>query len=192
MPLPIAQLGQPVLRQPAADVSIDEIRTPEFQQFLVDMLETMTAAGGIGLAAPQVFVGKRIFLAGILPPAATEDDGVDDDEEDEDERPGVEVFINPRFAVVSDERADGWEGCLSFIELQVLVSRHVWVVVDYLNALGEPCRKELAGFRARVVQHELDHLEGVLTIDRAATTRDIVKASEMDAVLKDRVTTPEP
>ena len=197
MPLPIAQLGQPVLRQSAAEVSIDEIRTPEFQQFLLDMLDTMTAAGGIGLAAPQVFVGKRIFLAGILPPAATEDDSVDDEEEEEDEededeeRPGVEVFINPRFVAVSDERTEGWEGCLSFIELQVLVRRHVWVVVDYLNALGEPCRKELAGFRARVVQHEYDHLEGVLTIDRAATTRDIVKASEMETVLKDRVTTPE-
>ena len=182
MPLPIAQLGQPVLRQPAVDVSIDEIRTPEFQQFLLDMLETMNDAGGIGLAAPQVFASKRVFLAGILPPAPTDD---------EDERPGVEVFINPRFAAVSEERVDGWEGCLSFIELQVLVSRHVWVVVDYLNALGEPCRKELAGFRARVVQHEFDHLEGVLTIDRAATTRDIVKASEMETVLKDRVTTPE-
>ena len=151
------------------------------------MLETMHVNGGIGLAAPQVFAGKRVFLAGILPPVEStddiedEDDEVaedesegedvedDDDGEEEDElRPGVEVFINPRFAAVSEERALGWEGCLSFIELQVLVSRHVAVIVDYLNASGEPCRKELSGLRARVVQHEFDHLEGVLTIDRAS------------------------
>jgi peptide deformylase len=72
------------------------------------------------------------------------------------------------------------------------VSRHVAVVIDYLNARGEPSRMELSGFRARVVQHEFDHLEGVLTLDRAATTRDIVKASEMETVLKERVTTPKP
>jgi peptide deformylase len=221
MPLPIAQLGQPVLRQKAVDVPIDEIRTPEFQQFLLDMLETMNDAGGIGLAAPQVFVGKRVFLAGVLPPDTADDEadeeleeleeptdeagdedegdddeGDDDDDEEEDEaRPGVEVFINPRFVAASEDRVENWEGCLSFIELQVLVSRHVAVVIDYLNARGEPSRMQLAGFRARVVQHEFDHLEGVLTIDRAATARDIVKASEMEAVLKDRdpgVTTPEP
>jgi peptide deformylase len=208
MTLPIAQLGQPVLRQPAVDVPLDEIRTPEFQQFLLDMLETMHTNGGIGLAAPQVFVSKRVFLAGILPPVEPsdedEEDGdeiagdesdaaeEDDDDEEEDEpRPGVEVFINPRFTAVSEERASAWEGCLSFIELQVLVSRHVAVIVDYLNAKGEPCRTQLSGFRARVVQHEFDHLEGVLTIDRAASTRDIVKASEMETVLKSRVTTPE-
>ena len=210
-PLPIAQLGQPVLRQPAVDVSIDEIRTPEFQQFLLDMLETMHVNGGIGLAAPQVFVGKRVFLAGILPPVESTDEiededdevaedesdegdeveGDDDDDEEDELRPGVEVFINPRFTAVSDERVDGWEGCLSFIELQVLVSRHVALIVDYLNANGELCRKELSGFRARVVQHEFDHLEGVLTIDRAGSTRDIVKSSEMETVLKSRVTTPE-
>jgi peptide deformylase len=183
MLLPIAQLGQPVLRRKAAEVPVEEIPTPEFQQFLVDMLETMTDAGGIGLAAPQVFVGKRVFLAGILPP----------DPADEDERPGVEVFINPRIVAVSEERIDGWEGCLSFIELQVLVSRRAAVIVDYLNRAGEPTQMQLVGFRARVVQHELDHLDGILTIDRAASTRDIVKQSEMDDVLKDREppTTPE-
>jgi peptide deformylase len=182
MPLPIAQLGQPVLREKSVDVSADEIHTPEFQQFLRDMQETMVTAGGIGLAAPQVFAGKRVFLAGILPP---------ENPDDEDARPGTEVFVNPRIVAASEPRVNGWEGCLSFIELQVLVSRHVWVVVDYLTSTGEPRRIELSGFPARVVQHEYDHIEGVLTIDRAASTRDIVKASEMETVLKSRTTTPE-
>ena len=174
MKLPIAQLGQPILRKIAEPVPAEEFATPEFQQFLDDMLETMTEAGGIGLAAPQVFVGKRIFLAGILPPE-TEDDG-----------PGIEVFINPRIVAGSEEMSLGWEGCLSFSELQVLVPRHRRIVVEYQNAVGEPIRLDLANFPARVVQHELDHLAGILTLDRAPSSRDIVKTTEMETVLKER------
>src|SRR5262245_24256481 len=105
MSLKIAQLGQPVLRRPAADVSPDEIRTPEFQRFLGDMQATLQEANGAGLAAPQVFSGRRVFLAGVLPPAA------------EGEPAGVEFFINPRIAGVSEETSLAWEGCLSFVEL---------------------------------------------------------------------------
>ena len=146
------------------------------------MQETMVVAGGYRPGRAPGLRRQTFFLAGILTP---------ENPDDEDARPGTEVFINPRIVAASEERADGWEGCLSFIELQVLVSRNVWVVVDYLNMAGEPRRIELSGFRARVVQHEYDHIEGVLTIDRAATTRDIVKASEMETVLKSRATTPE-
>ena len=112
MGLPIAQLGQPVLRKPAQPVPVEEIPTPEFQTFLQSMAETMTEAGGVGLAAPQVFQEKRIFLARVVPPPT------------EEELPGIEVFINPRIVAVSEERALGWEGCLSFMELTVLVPRH--------------------------------------------------------------------
>jgi peptide deformylase len=177
MKLPIAQLGQPILRKVAAPVPAEEMEAPEFRQFLADMLETMTEGGGIGLAAPQVFANKRVFLAGIVPP------------ENSDDAPGVEVFVNPRITAASEEKANGWEGCLSFIELQVLVPRHRRIVVEYLNADGQPMRIDLSGFPARVVQHELDHLDGILTLDRAASSRDIVKTSEMDAVLEDRKAT---
>jgi peptide deformylase len=173
MILPIAQLGQPVLRQVAAEVPLGEIPTPEFQKFLDDLFETLRAARGAGLAAPQAFSARRVFLAAILPPAA------------EDEPPGVEFFINPRLTPLSDQRSLAWEGCLSFIELLVLVPRHRRLRVDYLDRHGRPKALELEGFPARVVQHEYDHLDGVLTLDRAPSTRYIVKASEIDAVLEE-------
>jgi peptide deformylase len=173
MPLPIAQLGQPVLRKVAAEVPADDIPRPEFQQFLDAMYETLRAANGAGLAAPQVFSGRRVFLAAILPPAA------------EDQPPGVEFFINPRLTPLSDQQALAWEGCLSFIELLVLVPRRRRVRVDYLDRHGRPRALELEGFPARVVQHENDHLDGVLTLDRAVSSRHIVKTSEIDAVLEE-------
>src|SRR5215813_9895294 len=109
MVLTIAQLGQPVLRQVAAEVPAEEVASPELQKLLEDMLETLRAAGGAGLAAPQVFSGRRIFLAAIHPPAA------------EGQPPGVEFFINPKLTPLTEERSLAWEGCLSFVELLVLV-----------------------------------------------------------------------
>jgi peptide deformylase len=165
MTLKIAQLGQPVLRAVAKEIPLEEIRTPEFQQFIQDMLDTLTAAKGAGLAGPQVFRSQRIFLGGVLPP--TEENGPR----------GAEVFINPRITGVTKEKAAAWEGCLSFSELLVLVERPLGVRIEFLNRHGEPRTLELAEFPARVVQH----LNGILTIDRAPSTRYIIKASEIEA-----------
>jgi peptide deformylase len=170
MILKIAQLGQPVLRQRAMEISPDEIRTPEFQAFLQDMRETLDSEKGAGLAGPQVFAGKRVFLGAVLPPIAEEGPR------------GVEAFINPTFTGAAKETSLSWEGCLSFPELLVLVERAKAVRIEYLNAAGKPQTMELTGFPARIVQHEYDHLEGILTIDRAPSTKYIVKASEIDAV----------
>ena len=174
MTLAIAQLGQPVLREKAIEVPVEEIGTPGLQAFLQEMARTMIERAGVGLAAPQVFTSKRIFLARVVPPPT------------EDELPGIEVFINPRITSVSAERALGWEGCLSFMELSVLVPRHKGIVVEYRNAAGEAKSLELNGFSARVVQHENDHLDGILIIDRARSTLDIVKTSEMETVVEER------
>lgn len=174
MSLNVAQLGQPILRDIANEVPLEEIATPAFQDFLHAMAETMIANCGVGLAAPQVFESKRVFLARVIPSL------------DPEELPGIEVFINPRLETIGDDRLSGWEGCLSFMELTVLVPRHRRLVVDYWNAAGEAKRLELADFPARVVQHENDHLDGILTIDRAASTRDIVKSSEMETVIEAR------
>jgi peptide deformylase len=163
----VAQLGQPVLRTPTAEIPAAEIRTPEFQAFLERMHEVLHAAGGVGLAAPQVFRSQRVFLAALPVPA-------------DPEELVVETFVNPRFSDLSTEMEDRWEGCLSFIELMVLVPRHTALTVDYLDADGNPRRKRLEGFPARVVQHEYDHLDGVLTIDRARSPKDVIKASEYD------------
>ncbi len=170
MPLEIAQLGQPVLREVAQEVPIDRIAGADFQEFVAAMCETLAHEKGAGLAAPQVFVGLRVFLAGIHPPPA------------EGEMPGIEVFINPTITPIGEETISAWEGCLSFPELLVLVPRPRAVRVEYLNAKGEEIVRDLKGFPARVVQHEFDHLDGILTIDRAASTRDIIKASEIDTV----------
>lgn len=171
MPLKIAQLGQPILRRVAEEVAPAELASEDFQRFLADMEETMIASGGVGLAAPQVFVGKRVFLARILPPA------------EGSEEPGTMVFINPRIVAASEEKAAAWEGCLSFSELQVLVPRARRVIVEFVDAAGQPRRLDASDFPARVIQHENDHLDGILTLDRAASTRDIVKSSEMEAVV---------
>lgn len=176
MPLDVAQLGQPVLRQITAAVPIEQIASPQFQQLLGAMFETLAAAKGVGLAAPQVFVGLRVFLAAVLPPEKAVDD------EGEEVPPDVEAFINPKITPLTDEKTYAWEGCLSFAELLVLVPRFRAVRIEYVNADGDPAALELEGFPARVVQHEFDHLEGVLTIDRAESTLHIVKASEIDAV----------
>jgi peptide deformylase len=168
--LEIAQLGQPVLREVAAEINPAALDTPEFQEFLNEMRATLQASRGVGLAAPQVFAGVRVFLAVIEMP------------EDPDAPRTAEVFINPRLSQLSDEKVKSWEGCLSFPELLVLVPRHRSLQVDYLDAGGTPRSRQLADFPARVVQHENDHLDGILTIDRADSTRDIVKASEIEAL----------
>jgi peptide deformylase len=172
MPFQIAQLGQPVLREPARPVDAADIATSAFQQFLDEMLETLAGAGGVGLAAPQVFDGRRVFLAAVLRPA------------DEDAPPGVEFFVNPRIVGASLEKGTAWEGCLSFPELLVMVERPLAVRVEYLDRQGGTRTLELQGFPARVIQHETDHLNGILTLDRAVSTRHIIKASEIDAVKK--------
>ncbi len=171
MPLPIAQLGQPVLRSVAQPVPPEELTTPEFRAFVQAMRETLEAAGGVGLAAPQVFAGLRVFLARVAPPGP------------EGEPPPAECFINPRLTVTVGEQESRWEGCLSFPELLVLVPRAKAVRLEYLDESGQARLLDLGDFPARVVQHEFDHLEGVLTLDRAAETRHIIKASEADAVL---------
>src|SRR5437867_2379046 len=112
MPLEIAQLGQPVLRAVAVEIAPAKVAHPELQAFLNDMRETLVEYQGAGLAAPQVFVGLRVFLAAILPP------------ETEDGPLGVEVVINPRITPLGEERKEAWEGCLSFPELVVLVPRY--------------------------------------------------------------------
>lgn len=168
MILEIAQLGQPVLREPTTEVTQDELASPTFRLLVIDMLETLEESGGVGLAAPQVFASKRMYLAAVLPNPA------------DPEEPLVEVFINPRLTFPDAEKVVGWEGCLSFEELLVRVPRYPSVRVDYVGRNGQPQVLELEGFAARVVQHEQDHLEGVLILDHAASSREIIKASEIE------------
>ena len=172
MKLPIAQLGQPVLWQRAAAVPAEEIAGAEFQQFLQRPARNAAGAAGgrfggsAGLFQPAGFSRRRVAAGPCRRGGRTRS-------------PEIEVFINPRTIEVAAESDSAWEGCLSFPELLVLVSRPKAVRVAYLNAQGEEKVIHAAGFPARVLFHEYDHLEGILTLDRIASTRDIIKASEI-------------
>src|SRR5262249_6678576 len=170
MSLAIAQLGQPILRRIADPVPLDAVGTAQFQELLAQMRATVDESGAAGLAAPQVFVSLRVFLALTRLP------------QDENEERRIEVFINPVLSFPTPGQESAWEACLSFPELVVWVPRHHRVRIEYYDPCGERRALDLEGFPARVVQHECDYLDGILTLDRAASTRDIIKASELEVV----------
>jgi peptide deformylase len=163
---PILQLGDPVLKTPARDVEPWELAGEPLSTLTRDMAETLDQAGGVGLAAPQVGESLRVILAGSFPTERNPD------------RPVVPTtaMINPRVVAASPETEPGWEGCLSFLHLLVRVRRHTSITVEYLALDGSTSRVEASGFFARVLQHEIDHLDGLLTLDRAASPYDIREA----------------
>lgn len=152
----VARMGHPVLRQKARDLSADEIRSPEIAQLLADMRETMREYGGIGLAAPQIHESLQIALIGM--------DGDGCEMED------PEVFFNPVVTALDTEVQGFWEGCLSVPDLRGLVFRPRRIRVDYLDRDARPKSIEVEGFRATIFQHELDHLAGILYVDRIEDT----------------------
>jgi len=168
MRLKIVQAGEPVLRQTARALSADEIKMPAMRDLLVHMRETMRDAPGVGLAAPQVGLGIQLaviedraeYLAGVKPEALAER-----------ERAPVEYFalFNPKIVSYSDETVDFFEGCLSVAGFSALVPRSRRVTVEYLDEQAEPRRIEASGWFARILQHEIDHLDGRLYIDRMET-----------------------
>lgn len=149
--LRVAQMGHPILRLIAEPVDPEQIGTPEFQSFLDDMLETMDEYEGTGLAAPQVHVSLRVVVLSL----------------DLDREP--EFLINPVIEVLTEEMDSMMEGCLSVAGMRARVWRPDKVRVNAIGRDGEPKAYELEGYPATVVQHECDHLDGVLYIDRADT-----------------------
>jgi len=159
--LKIARMGHPVLRRKAAPVA--DPRAPEIRLLVRDMLETMEDAGGTGLAAPQVHVPLRVVLFFVAGHRAAQEDGEDQDAaaEGRGDVP-LTVLINPRIEPLTDAQALGPEACLSVPGLVGQVPR--WTKIRYsgLDLDGSTIRREAAGFHARVVQHECDHLDGIL------------------------------
>jgi peptide deformylase len=150
-------MGHPLLRQVARPLRVDEIGCPEIAQLLQDMVDTLHEYGGIGLAAPQV--GESIRLAIIEIQGGPTRYG-------ELEAMPLTVFINPRIEVL-DLRTEGyWEGCLSVPGLRGFVERPQHVRIEYLTENGDSRDIELQGFTATVFQHEFDHLDGKLFVDR--------------------------
>lgn len=154
MRLPLTYLGNPILRKKCAPV---EKITEEIQQLIVDMVETMDLAQGIGLAAPQV--GKSIKLF-VLRRYLIEEDG------SWTISPEFKVYINPRIVKESQEIDIQDEGCLSIPGLHLPVERALAIIVEATDIEGNHFREEIEGYNARVIQHENDHVNGILFIDR--------------------------
>lgn len=158
--LKVARMGHPVLRTKARALDPAEIRSAPIQQLIDDMFETMHEYQGVGLAAPQVHESVRVFVAGFPPSRQREDD------EDETERVPEIVLINPEIRAEGTDTVEDWEGCLSIPEIRGRVPRALRISVRAHDRRGKPIELRASGFTARVIQHETDHLDGVLFFDR--------------------------
>jgi peptide deformylase len=155
--LKIARMGHPVLRSPAQPVK--DPTAPEIRRLVQDMVETMIDADGAGLAAPQVHVPLRLVIFQL--PSERLAEGEEGDEDDEEEAK-IHVLINPVLEPVGEEKVAGWEGCLSVPGMRGVVPRYNKLRYRAVGIEGEPIEREVEGFHARVVQHECDHLDGIL------------------------------
>ena len=160
--LKVARMGHPVLRARTKPLEPADIKSARVQQLIDDLFETMQEYQGVGLAAPQVHESLRIFVAGIAPNWTTRKD----DDEEEEERVPLMALINPEITIVGDETADEWEGCLSIPDIRGRVTRAREIEVKAYDRRGRRVEMNARGFTARVIQHETDHLDGVLFVDR--------------------------
>lgn len=163
--LKVARMGHPVLRVRAKSLDHVDIKSPRIQQLIDDLFETMLEYQGVGLAAPQVHESLRVFVAGFAP-RADEDSEDNADDEDEDDRVPLMALINPEITVVGSDAADEWEGCLSIPDIRGRVTRPREITVKAYDRRGRRIEINARGFTARVIQHETDHLDGVLFFDR--------------------------
>ena len=167
--LKIARMGHPVLR--AAARPVEDPTAPWVRRLVEDMAETMEDAGGTGIAAPQVHESHRIVVFRVLGERLTDlpGDGPQD----------LTVLINPVVETLGRDQALGWEGCLSVPGLRGVVPRHLRVRYRGTGLDGERIEREVAGFHARVVQHECDHLDGILYPQRMTDHRLLVFLEEL-------------
>jgi peptide deformylase len=163
---PIAIIGNSILRHRSTDII--NVPDPQIDRLIEDLIATADAANGVGIAAPQVAASLRLFIVASRPspryPSA----------------PKMEptAMINPQIIDRSTEIVRGWEGCLSLPDVRGLVHRHESIEVRYLTKFGDLVQQELTGFIARIFQHELDHLDGILFPDRVETSTDLITEAE--------------
>lgn len=165
MALTIIQAGEPVLRNPARVLRPNEIRSREIRDLIAEMKDTMYAAPGVGLAAPQI--GRGIQLAVIEDRQEYMKDWTAQQLAERERRPvPFHVIINPKISLAGGEQVEFFEGCLSVKGLIALVPRSRTVRVECLDENGNPKVIEASGWHARILQHEIDHLMGNLYLDR--------------------------
>ena len=162
----IAQLGAKVLRLKAAAVT--DSQSTEIQQLIKTLQNTLASTQGVGIAAPQISESKQVIIIASRPSPRYPN------------APLMEptVMINPAFQALSDTTEKDWEGCLSIPGIRALVPRYKDIQITYSNEQGTVVEAKLEGFVARVFQHEVDHLEGKVYLDRVENNRDIVAESE--------------
>lgn len=169
--LEITELGNPILRQRASEVK--DLSDQKVKTFIDDLIETCKDSNGVGIAAPQVNEAKRIFIISSQPnvryPNAPE--------------LGPIALINPEITSSSDEKEKGWEGCLSIPGIRGLVPRHKSIKVKYQTRDGEVVENEFSDFIARIFQHELDHLDGIVFLDRIDSNKDLVTETEYQKLM---------
>jgi peptide deformylase len=168
---PITQIGDPVLRTPADPLSGDRLADPDTQRFIDDLIETKRAANGAGLAANQVGDTRRIAVVEV--------------EEGNPRYPykpayPLTVLVNPRIVAASDELIEINEGCLSVPDLRGTVARHAEVDVEFEDRDGATQRVTVAGLTAGTFQHEIDHLDGMLFLDRVNNPRTLATWAMFD------------
>lgn len=180
MKLPIVAYGDPVLRKKAEEIDEDY---PALKGLIANMFETMYAANGVGLAAPQVGLPIRVFVIDASPFGEDDEDGPGDPTAKDFKR----VFINPIMLEESGEKWPFSEGCLSIPHINEEVLRQERIVINYLDENFEEQEEELTGLAARVVQHEYDHIEGKLFIDKLGPLRKAMLKGKLDAISKGQI-----
>ncbi len=162
----IAQLGTPVLRQKAE--TITDVSSLETQQIINTLKDTLASTQGVGIAAPQISVSKQIIIVASRPSTRYPN------------APLMEptLMINPSFKPFSEHKEKDWEGCLSIPGIRALVPRYTEIEVSYTDINDQPVATQFNGFIARVFQHEYDHLDGIVYLDRVEDNKDIFAESE--------------
>lgn len=178
MILPIVAYGDPVLRKKGEDIDKD---FPKLQELIADMYETMYSASGVGLAAPQIGRAIRLFVVDAS-------GFVDEDEEDEEELGGFKkVFINPQIIEEDGEEWDFNEGCLSIPDIREDVSRHERIRIKYMDENFNEYDEVYDGLKARVIQHEYDHIEGILFTDYLSPLRKRILKGKLSNITKGKI-----
>ena len=167
----ILKMGNPLLREVAEDFSVEEIKNSETQLLLEDMWDSLAAAGGIGLAAPQIGISKQLAVIKLT----EESDRYPDMEDSE-----AFIIFNPKITVLDKTEQGFWEGCLSVPGLRGFVERPRKIRVDFLDESAKPRSIEAEDFLATVFQHELDHLVGKLYVDRIKDITTLMFEDEID------------
>lgn len=152
--LKVARMGHPVLRAKARAIERAEIKSAPIQRLIDDMIDTMVEYHGVGLAAPQVHESLRVFVAVLEPDA------------EEGERREPFAIVNPEIVPVGSDQVEDWEGCLSIPDIRGRVPRNREITVRAFDRRGDRIEINAHDFAARVIQHETDHLDGILFFDR--------------------------